>query len=153
VEIYWVNAMLDDLELLRAYAVNGSDDAFRSILERHVNLVYSAALRQVCDPHLAEQVTQAVFVILARKAGSVRSGTVLVGWLFRTARFVAAGALREQQRRQRSEQEAARWNLINPRRSQRHRGKNSRHPSIKPWLILRKRIAMLCCSVFSRRRN
>ena len=102
-----MNAMTDDLELLRNYAAQGSDDAFRSVLERHVGLVYWAALRQVRDPHLAQEVTQAVFVVLARKAGSLRTGTVLVGWLFRTTRFVAARALRDEQLRQRREQEAA----------------------------------------------
>jgi RNA polymerase sigma factor (sigma-70 family) len=102
-----VIAMWDDLELLRKYAAEGSDDAFRTILERHIGLVYSAALRQVRDPHLAEEVTQAVFVVLARKAGSLSSGTMLVGWLFRTTRFVAARAVRDRQLRQLREQEAA----------------------------------------------
>ncbi len=99
--------MLDDLELIRKYAAEGSDDAFRTIVERHIGLVYSAALRQVRDPHLAEEVTQAVFVVLARKAGSLKSGTLLVGWLFRTTRFVAARAVRDRQLRQLREQEAA----------------------------------------------
>ena len=102
-----MNAMTDDLELLHAYAVDGSEDAFRTVLERYVGLVYSAALRQVRNPDLAQDVTQAVFVILARKAASLRSGTVLAGWLFRTTRFVAARAVRDEQRRQRREQEAA----------------------------------------------
>jgi RNA polymerase sigma factor (sigma-70 family) len=102
-----VIAMMDDLELLRNYAAEGSEDDFRTLLERHIGLVYSAALRQVSDPHLAEEVTQAVFVILARKAGSLSSGTILVGWLFRTTRFVAARTVRDQQLRRRREQEAA----------------------------------------------
>jgi RNA polymerase sigma factor (sigma-70 family) len=97
---------MDDWQLLREYAERHSESAFRNLVERHLNLVHAAALRQVRDPPLAEEVTQAVFILLARKAGSFRSGIVLPGWLFRTTRFVAARALRSEQRRQRREQEA-----------------------------------------------
>jgi DNA-directed RNA polymerase specialized sigma24 family protein len=64
---------LDDLTLLREYAVNDSETAFQELASRHVNFVYSAALRQVRDPHLAEEITQAVFIILAQKAGKFRT--------------------------------------------------------------------------------
>jgi RNA polymerase sigma factor (sigma-70 family) len=100
-------SMTDDLELLRAYADDGAEDAFRTVVERNLGLVYSSALRQVSDPHLAQEVTQAVFLILARKAGSLRPATVLAGWLFRTTRFAASQALRAARRRQHYEQEAA----------------------------------------------
>ena len=105
--MYPMTSMTDDLELLRAYVVNGSETAFRTIVERHLALVYSSALRQVRDPHLADEVTQAVFVILARKAASLDSRAILPSWLFRTTRFASASALRSVRRRQRYEQEAA----------------------------------------------
>jgi len=91
----------DDMELVRDYARNSSEPAFAALANRHVNLVYSVALRQVHDAHLAEEVTQAVFVILARKAASLGDKTILPGWLCRTARNVSANALTMQRRRQR----------------------------------------------------
>ena len=104
--------MTSDLELLRTYATEGSDDAFQSVVERHVALVYSSALRQARDGQLAQEITQAVFLILARKAGSLRPGTVVSGWLFRATRFAAARALRTVQRRQHYEQEAGQMQSI-----------------------------------------
>jgi uncharacterized protein (TIGR03435 family) len=98
--------MNDDMALVREYAASQSETAFETLVGRHVNLVYSAALRQVRDAHLAEEISQAVFVILARKAGSLGAQTILSGWLYRTARFAAADALKTQRRRQRREQEA-----------------------------------------------
>ena len=63
--------------------------AFRTLVERHSGMVHGTALRIVGDEHLAEEVTQAVFILLMRKAAGLRSGTVLAGWLYRTARFDA----------------------------------------------------------------
>ena len=105
--------MNDDLTLLQEYARRNSEEAFAALVSRHVNLVYSVALRQVRDPHLAEEITQAVFIILARKAGSLGPKTILPGWLCRTARYASANALTVQRRRQRREQEAHMQSILN----------------------------------------
>jgi uncharacterized protein (TIGR03435 family) len=96
----------DDMDLVRDFAANGSEAAFATLVRRHVNLVYSAALRRLGNPHEAEEVAQAVFIILARKAGGLRRGTILSGWLYQTAQLTAANFHRAARRRQHREQEA-----------------------------------------------
>jgi RNA polymerase sigma factor (sigma-70 family) len=97
---------LDDMSLVREFAGQQSEAAFEALVTRHVNLVYSAALRQVGDAHIAEEVTQAVFIILARKAGSLRRETFLTGWLFKTTRYAAAAERRARVRRLHRETQA-----------------------------------------------
>jgi len=97
---------VSDVDLLRSYSRQGSEAAFAGLVERHVNLVYSAALRQVGNATQAEEIAQAVFIILARKAASLRRDTVLDAWLYETTRLTSLSFLRGERRRQFREQEA-----------------------------------------------
>jgi len=99
-------------QLLRAYAEKRSEPAFSELVRRHVDFVYSAALRMVCDPHLAEDVTQGVFVALAKNALQLMDRPVLSGWLHRTAQNIAAQTVRTIERRRAREKEAAAMNEL-----------------------------------------
>ena len=95
-----------DSELLREYAVVGSESAFEALTSRHIDFVYSVALRITVDRHLAEDVTQKVFVALAGRAASLARRTTITGWLHRTTRNVAAKTVRTEMRRRTREREA-----------------------------------------------
>ncbi len=97
---------MDDLTLLRKYAASHSETAFETLVSRYIRLVYSAALRQTRDPRLAEEVTQVVFIILAKKARRMSDQTILSGWLFKTTRFVALAQIRAAARRRQYKQES-----------------------------------------------
>src|SRR5512140_1963274 len=101
--------MNDDSELLQSY-LNGSEPAFRELVARYVNLVYSAASRHLGDPAQAEDVVQTVFTALAVKARRLPKGVLLGGWLYRHTCFVAAQASRTERRRQAREREAVAMN-------------------------------------------
>jgi RNA polymerase sigma factor (sigma-70 family) len=101
-----------DAQLLGAYAESRSEAAFTELVRRHVDMVYSAALRMVCGSHLAEDVTQAVFVALASNAPQLTHRAILSGWLHRTAQNIAAQTVRTDVRRRVREQEAAAMNEL-----------------------------------------
>ncbi|MFO1497441.1 MAG: sigma-70 family RNA polymerase sigma factor [Verrucomicrobiota bacterium] len=96
----------EDALLIREYVETHSEQAFETLLRRYLDLVYSAALRQAEDPSAADEIVQATFIILARKAGRLRSDVLLAGWLLRTVRFAAASHARAAARRRRYEKEA-----------------------------------------------
>jgi RNA polymerase sigma factor (sigma-70 family) len=95
-----------DSSLLREFADHRSQGAFAELVSRHSNWVYSAASRMVRDPHLAEDVTQAVFLVLAGKAGSL-TAVPLHRWLFKVTRYASANAIRARTRREKYERRAA----------------------------------------------
>ena len=97
---------MDDMALLREYAARNSETAFEELVSRRIGFVYSAALRQVCNPTVAEDVTQAVFILLAQKANRISDKTILTGWLFKTTRFAAIAQTRAATKRRQREQEA-----------------------------------------------
>src|ERR1035437_5979588 len=103
----------NDLDLLRQFIRDQSQDAFTTLVKRHVNLVYSAALRQVRSPQLAEEVAQSVFADLARDAGKLKPGTILTAWLYQVARRTAIDAVRKESRCQLREQIAVEMNDMN----------------------------------------
>jgi RNA polymerase sigma factor (sigma-70 family) len=105
---------MDDHELLQQYARRGSEAAFALLVKRYVNLVYSAALRFTANAHDAEEVTQVVFVILARKAAGLSPRVVLSGWLYHTTRFTAANFVKVDVHRQQREQEVYMESISSP---------------------------------------
>jgi RNA polymerase sigma factor (sigma-70 family) len=104
---------MDDNALLREYAERASEPAFATLVARHINKVYSVALRRTGNPHQAEEITQAVFVILAKKAAHLRRDVIVSGWLYETARLTSITFLRGEIRRAHREQEAHMQRLLN----------------------------------------
>src|SRR5689334_4749714 len=99
--------MLDDAQLLRAYAEDNSETAFAELVRRYLDLVYSAALRQVDgDTHRAEDVSQIVFTAFAQKAGSLTHHPTLAGWFYTATYLAATKVMRAEWRRLAREKEA-----------------------------------------------
>ena len=103
----------DDLDLLRQYAAGKSEDAFTALVNRHLNLIYSAALRQVRSAQLAEEVAQSVFSDLARSAAKLKPDTILTAWLYEVARRTAIDLVRKESRRQLRERAALEMTAMN----------------------------------------
>jgi len=103
----------DDNALLREYVDHDSQEAFATLVARHVNKVYSVALRHTGNPNQAEEITQAVFVILARKSRRLSKAVVLSGWLYQTARLTAVTFIRSEIRRAHRELEVHMQNVSN----------------------------------------
>jgi RNA polymerase sigma factor (sigma-70 family) len=98
---------MDDASLLKDYVDTGSQEAFGQLVSRHINFVFAAALRNVHDRHVAEEITQAVFIVLARKASTLRHEAVLSSWLLSTCRYASLGHMKMAARRKRHERRAA----------------------------------------------
>ena len=95
---------MDDRDLVQRWVAERSEVAFDDLVRRHIGLVYGSAMRQVRDPELARDITQAVFVLLAQKAVSLTPEVVLAGWLLRTTSYVASRIQRTESRRRLREQ-------------------------------------------------
>ena len=99
--------MTPDADLLRLYADRRSEAAFAELVNRHLGLVYSAALRQLAgDTHRAQDVSQLVFTDLARKAARLATHPALSAWLYQSTRYAVAGIVRTESRRKNREQAA-----------------------------------------------
>ena len=108
---------MSDQQLVRDYAERQSEEAFAELVHRYVDLIYSAALRMVHDTHLAEDVTQSVFMALAQNAHKLGNQSTLSGWLHRTARNIAAQTVRSDVRRRPVQQQVKRAALVQALRS------------------------------------
>jgi RNA polymerase sigma factor (sigma-70 family) len=106
-------ADVNDMDLMREYADRNSETAFAELVHRHINLVYSVALRYAGNSPDAQDVTQAVFIILAKKSAGLRQRTALTGWLYETTRFTARQFLRTRVRQQARDQEAYMQSTLN----------------------------------------
>src|SRR5581483_7041113 len=99
-------AASDDLELLWEYGRSRSAMAFQTVADRYIDLIYSAALRQVRDPHVADDVTQAVLIVMMNKAATLPPRTVLAAWLLTVTRYACLDVMKMEARRRRHEQAA-----------------------------------------------
>jgi RNA polymerase sigma factor (sigma-70 family) len=105
---------MNDAELLQEYASDNSQAAFQTLVERHLPLVYSVALRQVGDSALAENISHVVFILLARKSDQLAQEAILPDWLFHSTLEVVGNSLRGKQNHQLSKQKAQQFHKFRP---------------------------------------
>jgi RNA polymerase sigma factor (sigma-70 family) len=92
----------DPRALLEAFvASNRSEKAFATLVGSLGGLVYTSALRRKQNSQLAEEISQNVFAIMARKADALVRHPSLMAWIFEATRLQSANALRSEKRRQR----------------------------------------------------
>src|SRR5262245_34964936 len=104
--------MTADQQLLQRYVRHAAPEALDELVRRYRDLVYSSALRQVRDPHLAEDVAQAVFIVLSKKASTIRQGVALGGWLLAVTRRAALNAMKKRAIQHRHERAAAKTEVF-----------------------------------------
>lgn len=105
--------MQTDNELIKSYCRDRSENAFTELVRRHINMVFSAAVRETRgNAALAEEITQSVFTELARKADRLTGHPTLAGWLFTCVRHMSANALRAEERRKRRELQSQTMNEL-----------------------------------------
>src|SRR6185437_814785 len=102
-----MSQLSDDSTDLRLFATQRDQAALSRVIHRHADFVYACCLRQVRDPGLAQDAAQAVVILLAKTAGTIRGDGTLVGWLFNVARYASRNALGGERRRRKHEREAA----------------------------------------------
>jgi RNA polymerase sigma factor (sigma-70 family) len=117
---------MTDRQLLREYVDTKSEAAFRRLVDRHMKLVYGTCRRALADSQPAEDATQAVFLLLAQKASSLRNNVSIAGWLFTAARLISRNVARGEARRRDMEERAA--------RDMEHRSVEPGWLDIEPWL-------------------
>src|SRR5258706_15260758 len=102
-----MNSPASDADLLRRYAATGAPDDLTGLVQRYVDLVYSAARRQLCDSHAAQDVTQQVFIVLLRKGRQLRPETVVASWLLKVTALECRNVIKAEARRARRERKVA----------------------------------------------
>jgi RNA polymerase sigma factor (sigma-70 family) len=109
---------MNDWRLLDDYVGNRCESAFSKLVERHMNLVYLTCRREINNDQLAEDATQQVFILLARKAPQLRKSVTISGWLYKAAVWVSRDLLKHEVKRMACESENMTMDIENQDRYQ-----------------------------------